>query len=110
MGTPAWFEEIREEAHLSMRDVSRMYGIPYGTWCAWEYGTRKPTEYVCRLVEQMLLHENNELDEAEKQELSEAIESRIAEYESVEPKSASQKEEVERSIEILNSVRRKLIR
>ena len=83
-GTTGWDTELREIAGVDMREAARRCGIPYSTWCAWEYGTRKSPSYIYRYVEDMILHEPHKLDEAERQELAEAINARIAEYREIE--------------------------
>lgn len=41
---------IRTEAQLSQPEFSKRYGIPANTWRQWEWGRRKPPEYVVFLT------------------------------------------------------------
>lgn len=41
---------LRSITQLSQPEFSKRYGIPENTWCQWEWGRRKPPEYVVLLT------------------------------------------------------------
>ena len=43
-------KEIRELTGLNQTDFAKKYNIPLRTYQNWEYGTRKPPEYVLTLL------------------------------------------------------------
>lgn len=43
-------KEIREITGLNQTDFAKKYNIPLRTYQNWEYGTRKPPEYVLTLL------------------------------------------------------------
>lgn len=44
------FKKFRESAGITIKQFSKMYGVPYRTVQNWEYGLSKPPDYVFRLI------------------------------------------------------------
>lgn len=54
-------KDIRKLAGLSQGKFCEKYGIPLGTLRKWEAGTRKPPEYVLRLLKRAVQADRNML-------------------------------------------------
>ena len=51
-------KEIRELTGLNQTDFAKKYDIPLRTYQNWEYGTRKPPEYVLTLLRKVVEYEH----------------------------------------------------
>ena len=51
-------KEMRETSGLSQIKICDLTGVPTRTWRSWETGERTCPEYVVRLIEHFLKHEN----------------------------------------------------
>lgn len=51
-------KEMRETSGLSQIKICELTGVPTRTWRSWETGERACPEYVVRLIEHFLKHEN----------------------------------------------------
>lgn len=50
--------ELRESTGMNRKEFCQFFGIPYRTVTDWELGNRHAPEYVLRLLEYYIRHEN----------------------------------------------------
>ena len=101
------FRRLRENKGMTRRAVSEWLGIPQRTIQTWENGERCPAQYVEDWYKRVMT-ESDPLTDVERQELRQAIENQIEAYQSIEPLSKRQKEEISTSVGILESLLAKL--
>lgn len=97
--------EIRSRHGLSRAKLHELIGVPPRTMQSWEEMTTTPAPYIVDWMEHMLECDKHSglFTEDEKQELVQAIDGRIEEYESIVPKTPKQQEEIDASISSLKS-------
>jgi ribosome-binding protein aMBF1 (putative translation factor) len=101
--------ELRERYGLSRTGMYERLGVPQRTIQSWEEMDTAPAMYIVDWMEKMLENTNTgSLNDEEKQELDQAIESQITMYNMMIPQTPRQQKEVERSVKTLKSVRKKI--
>lgn len=101
--------ELRERYGLSRTGMYERLGVPQRTIQSWEEMDTAPAMYIVDWMEKMLENTNTgSLNEEEKQELDQAIESQITMYNMMIPQTPRQQKEVERSVKTLKSARKKI--
>lgn len=101
--------ELRERYGLSRTGMYERLGVPPRTIQSWEEMDTAPAMYIVDWMEKMLENTNTgSLNDEEKQDLDQAIESQITMYNMMIPQTSRQQKEVERSVKTLKSARKKI--
>ena len=101
--------ELRERYGLSRTGMYERLGVPQRTIQSWEEMDTAPAMYIVDWMEKMLENTNTgSLNDEEKQEVDQAIESQITMYNMMIPQTPRQQKEVERSVKTLKSARKKI--
>lgn len=56
------FSKMRHKMGYSMKQVSRLYGIPYATIQKWEYGQTETKDYILKMMWELYKYKKNEFD------------------------------------------------